>query len=192
MRSIGHNKGTETPSLLFFFDTDTYCNVNANKPQNRNLTFRLAVGIEGRLEQYSFTRRHVHRFDRPEAIWKRIVSLSNPHRPVWVFAHNLCFDLTISRFWDALESGIFRINSHANNDSVEKPDLPKRHRGSIVIGPKPTFMKLFTEKGKVILVDTFNYLPMSLARIGESMQLPKYLLPAFSDDDDRWFEYCER
>lgn len=92
---------------------------------------------------------------------------------LWVYCHNLSFDLAVTRLPVELMARGWRLGAHALAS-----DAPWA----------------FMAKGNysVRLADSFSILPQPLPVIGDAMGLPKFALPSDGDPDAAWWARCER
>lgn len=166
-------KTVSIPSNLLFFDTETNQEVSPDDPNTQRNTLWFGYALAYRMEDNKKTRASKVRFNNVDTFWKFVVSRLDKNRPLYVFAHNLCFDYTIMDGWEVHEDYGF-TTSYA------------------VLESTPFILQLSHENGKAILVDTFNYWKTSLADIGASIGYPKGIMPETKEDTKAWNEYCYR
>lgn len=107
---------------------------------------------------------------------------------IYIFAHNIGYDLRIMGWWRYVTAGVFRLSPPEG-----MPGGGRYKRPLIVMDGFPTILRFFRDDGQqFMLLDSFNWLPMSLARIGEAIGEPKGVMPDFDADDEVWYPYCER
>lgn len=104
------------------------------------------------------------------ADWLETQAKSTP--PVWVYCHNLSFDLATTRIVLHLVERGWTLGSH--NLASDAPWALLR-RGSRTIR----------------LADSWSVLPEPLEAIGEKIGVRKPPLPQQDDSDDAWFARCE-
>lgn len=92
---------------------------------------------------------------------------------VWLYAHNLNFDLTTTR----LPLVMATLGWQVKDFSVRS--------GS-------PWMRLGKGSKTLTVVDSFSWLPSALGQIGELVNLPKLPLPEGWDDADSWMGRCRR
>ena len=157
---------------FIFFDCET-------TPEPLSLTetrlkFRLAVGVhvtyrakpKPKSESWA-------KFTTTRDLWEWIVSKSHERTALYVVAHNAEFDFRVSKGFTTLVALGWEI---------------KRF---FLDGNKFT---VWWQKGSrsLIILDSMQLLPSSLAALGDMLELPKGKMPAFDLTDDEWFDYCRR
>lgn len=160
--------------------------------QRKEMSLRLWVAAYVRREGTTFREPVYHRGRTAKAFWALVDRLSDWRRPLWAFAHNLGHDLTQLRFWDELETWRYTAGPV---DREPDPDTgrPRRQwRGRLCLEGRPTFLVLRGRQGTLKLVDTGNYWPTALAKVGERVQLPKMQMPAWDAPHEEWDTYCQR
>lgn len=191
---ITGTKGHYVPSLCVFLDTETV-SVQSQKSGIVHETFKLAVAIKVQRERGQWGRRELCRFTRGDRLWHWLHGLESFRRPVWVFAHNLGFDLTVSGFWDHVNAGVWGTRDlwPIRGDRSEPVGKPKKPwRGSLVLTDPPTIVVMRSKKGSLRLVDTFNYFRGSIDQMGKSIGIDKLARPAPESGREEWFNYCRR
>src|ERR1700741_183737 len=96
---LKENHSTSSPGELLFFDTETDNTINPDDDKEQVLRLRLGVAMAYRREGGRRTRIAIKRFKTPLQFWEFLETRLNPERPLWVFAHNMLFDLTIVNAW---------------------------------------------------------------------------------------------
>lgn len=189
---LGGNAGTEAPSNLVFFDSESWRPGPTNKPNVKELRLRLWSAIALRLEGDRITRR-VHAQGRTEEeFWTFLDSRCHPRLPLWAFAHNLGFDLTLLDYWHQQRQGRYTIGP------VERPPNPRTGRprkpwvGKLCLEARPTFLVCRGPSGTLKMVCTGNYWPGSVEDMGQSFGLAKVPLPDWDAPEDAWFARCDR
>ena len=189
------NHRTSTPGAFVAVDTETLPTPHGGRRDWTVHRLRLGVAICWRLESGTQRSREVFHFTSAQAFWAWLASKLNPRRPLWLWAHNLYFDLTALRFWQVMESGEL---------TAEEPDviyLPRRarnpaavrHTGLIATEDPPSIWSGWNRDGaRLHCVDTMNWWPASLATLGESLGRPKLEMPAWEAPDEAWRAYCLR
>src|SRR5574338_253925 len=151
-------KRTSVPSNLMFFDTETRgekdkTDHSASRQYlwfGKTLAFRLVNGVRTRIKTGTFT--------KPEQFWTLVEQRLTPGQPLYVFAHNLVFDLTITDFWRLSE----KLGYDIEFAILEDP---------------PTVISCIYKGYKVVFVDTVNYWRLPLKVMGEALDLPKLEMP---------------
>jgi hypothetical protein len=176
-------------------DTETVAEYVPDSHYSQRHYLRLGVAVHVRREGRQWTRRKVLHFQHADTFWEWVEERLNPRCPTWIFAHNVGFDLTTLRVWELIERGQLRTADQAQpGDQGAAAGGKKRKpwRGTLVVEDPPTLMRLRSDRGPIVIVDSLNYLRMSLAEIGKSVGLEKLPMPSPSAPWLEWDHYCER
>lgn len=194
-RWLRRNKGSGHPSNLLFFDTET-------KAERRNETvgaeyhsIRLGVAIAVRLEKGIISRRKVCRFTTTDEFWSFVSERCHQRLPLWAFAHNLPFDLSILGFWKRLNNRLFGFSKDEIDfqPGVLKDGDTRKFQGLFIDSDPPTVIGVHNSRGQRInFVDSLNYWRLPLSKLGDSIGVAKLGMPVWEADDSDWFDYCER
>lgn len=103
------------------------------------------------------------------AIWLTAACVGRP--TVWVFCHNLSFDLTVSR----LPLTLIRQGWSITDASI---------------GGRAPWLRFARGRSRLTLVDSGSWFPIALADIGESLGLAKTPLPDSAASDEDWLARC--
>lgn len=179
-------KGKGSPSSVIFFDTETLSHYDNEYEWGEEAQLWFGWAIHCRYEKGKETRRDKIFFRHSDDFWKWVLTKTSDKKPTWIVAHNLGFDLTTTKLWNLIDKDIFRLTSWPNKKGVIDP-------GIFVMDDPPTIIQLHTpDRRKLICVDSMNYWPTSLAKIGESVGYPKLEMPPYSDGiiTEEWSKYC--
>lgn len=166
-------KKTQTMSSFIFFDTETSSIRVKGKPNVARQVLNFGFAYSVRLENKKRTRESWLRFVSGSEFWKWVISKLDLNRPIYLFAHNLGFDLTISSFWDLQE----QLGLNVEFFVFEDP---------------PTIVNVSHSKGKIVMIDSFNFWRAKLAVIGESMGIEKLEMPKANASKKEWDTYARR
>jgi hypothetical protein len=164
--------GNETPSAAIWFDTETDGTRNESGEIRHKLVFGWAC-YRRRLSGGKWSTPRWFRFTTPDEFWSWCVSRLQVRRTTYLFAHNTSFDLPVVDAFNMM---------HAREFEMVSP----------VIEAPPTIVKWVSELGTLKCLDTLNFFRMPLAVLGESVGLPKLLMPDNWEDADRSDAYCRR
>lgn len=92
-------------------------------------------------------------------------------KTVWLFAHNLSFDLSTTRLPLVLADAGWGVSDMS-------------------VGGKAPWVRMVRGSKVLTLVDSGSWLPVPLKEVGERLGLVKPELPDEQDDDDAWFARC--
>lgn len=165
--------GEFIPSRCVFVDTEANLSERCGRTGVQEHSLRLGVGVVCYLSGGRVQSRETTRFTRAAEFWSWLSRVRSSDSSTWVFAHNLGYDLTLLDFWNQLVRG------------------PQKLRFAVLEDP-PTIIVTSWGRRCVTYVDSLNYWRLPLASIGDSVGLCKLPMPAASDCDSAWFEYCQR
>ena len=165
-------KSSRWPRRWVFFDTEAYRN---DKGPVEVQTWRLGVTSTVKWSEHRKTwlPAETVRHETPESLWELVTNYARRSERTVVVAHNIGYDLRISRGLELL------------------PDL------GWTLG-RPTFngdhVTLEARKHdlSLVLCDSLTVLPAGIAALGDLMGLPKLPLPDDSADDQTWWARCEQ
>jgi hypothetical protein len=138
-------------------------------------TWRLAVTCFERndTDNKHWTRPQWQTHRDPASLWAYVDKCTRRRARTVVVAHNLGYDLRITRALDLLPAlgwTVYRLAVHERSISLT---LRKDGRS-------------------LVLTDSMGWLPMGLEKVGGLIGERKCDLPAFSDSDDVWEERCRQ
>lgn len=176
------------PSRYIVFDTETSEHLITKDPKHVSLHFRLAVAklVEGaHTPDYKVT---YYNLRTPECLFELLDSLPKQKEKIWIFAHNIGFDLRIVGLFDHLASGRYSLLNPNHNPNRQTPDTP-----FVVLDDPPTIIRTYREDGQELLwVDTWQWLSSPLAKIGQILGNSKGVMPSLSASDSEWYPYCKQ
>lgn len=103
------------------------------------------------------------------AAW--VTEVTRNRETVWLFCHNLSFDLTVTRLPLRLVDKGWRVNDAA-------------------IGGRAPWMRLGRGKRILTLVDSWSWFPMSLDELARAVRMTKPPLPADGAQEALWSQRC--
>jgi hypothetical protein len=189
-RYMQANHGCEIPSNLMFVDTEAFTLRQYKNGDIDELAFRCFAAIALRREGNKTTREEIYEGESVEEFWGILATRLDKSRPLWVFAHNLHFDMTMLRLWDRLDDGDLRIR--INKTGPDKPGDEQRetHVSGFAIDDCPCFLTLTMNGCTVKFVDSMNYFASPLAEVAAWVGMTKAVMPYPEDDTGAWREYC--
>lgn len=99
--------------------------------------------------------------------------LARSDRTLWMMTHNLNYDLAVTALPVELTERGWRITEGALTADDPWCRLSKRSR-------------------RLVITDTWSYLPMSVDGLGRLVNLGKLELPEWDDSDEAWWARCDR
>jgi hypothetical protein len=169
---IKHNRGSGTPQHCIFFDTETQGEVIDPQTIEARLSFGWACYVR-RIKGGKWSTPKWKRFEDVDSFWGFVSEWIKPKRRLYIFAHNLGFDLTQVKGFSALLTDGWECTSR-------------------IIAPKILNLTYRKDNASIRLVDTYNYYPMSLKALGNMVGLEKYDFPDEADQPELWDNYCKR
>jgi len=166
-------KSTQLPSNLLFFDTESRDRLAGRSKTHQEHRFWFGYAIGMRLEGNEVKSTHSEFLVSIDSFWECLKRHLQKDKPLYLFAHNLTYDLTMVDFW----------NRHSEEDFTLE--------FSVLENP-PTMLSLSHKLGKLVVIDTFNYWKVGVAQMGESLGMPKLDMPASTKLDKDWKAYCLR
>lgn len=167
------HKVTQHPSNLMFFDTETK---NTYKGKDKNIQHeRLWFGCSWafRYEQGEVTRSKISTWDTSEEFLELLHRRLDSSRPLYLFAHNIKFDLTIVDFWEKADD----LGLDCTYAVLEDP---------------PVFLSYIWDDCKLVLIDTFNFWKCSVADMGKQLGIEKFSIDIRTATRAEAEPYCKR
>jgi hypothetical protein len=193
--TLSRNHGCARAGNLLFFDTET----NPEPLQGARVVtahrLKLGVAIALRVEAGAVTRREVCRFRSADEFWTFVDGRLRAREPLWLWAHNIGFDLTILGFWERVDRGDWLFPRL--DKSAADTEAGERRKGYdncfLCLQDPPTIVKaLRPGAGKAVFLDTLNFWMCPLAAIGRAIGHKKLKMPQPAAPLARWWRYCER
>lgn len=169
---IRHNKTSRTPKRWVYLDTEAHIDtVGSSQFQRWRLGVTCFEHNDNRTREWRDA--EWRRWDDPNAMWEYVSSKTTPRARTVVLAHNLGYDLRISRALLVLPALGWRV------------DL-------LTIGGRTVTMTLRRNGASLVLCDFTSWIPRKLADVGAMVGLPKWDLPKPDATSDTWYDYCDR
>lgn len=171
-RYLKPNHTCETLQHAIFYDTET----DAVRIDDTTIGHKLKQGWAAYVRRNSdgqWGQPLWFKFTNIKQFWAWVFLRVRPKTRLYMFCHNTNFDLPVLDAFKELP----------NNGWV--PDR-------LVIEAPPTIIRVRKGQCTLVLLDTLNYWPVSLAQLGESVGLPKLTMPDNDASDDDWDVYNRR
>lgn len=181
------------PGNYLFVDCETLPSKHPDFPDREIHELRLWCAISARFEGGKWLRVKEHTGTSPESFWELVETKSHPRMSLWLFAHNLGFDLTVLHFWQWLLHDQFQFRQTlAEVDPTTSKLVQKEWNGIACLEDLPTILKfrIHETMNEIVAVDTLNYWRCPLADLGEDVGIPKLKMPDFEAPDETWRHYC--
>lgn len=166
------NKGSALPVRCIFLDTETRPELVRADVNEAVLWFGTASFMRRRSDG-KWTKAKRFSFTDPGELWSWVTGLCPAGTRTYLFAHNLGFDLSVTKAFDQLTG----LGWELTRAVVEDP---------------PTILNWRRDKATLCGLDTLNFYPMALARLGESVGLKKLDMPDRAAPPETWAAYNVR
>lgn len=196
-----HNRKCEQPELLCFVDTETTENPCLHVNACKHLRLKLGVARFGRWNGSNLTAQYELVFSDASSFWNELSTHWSGKKVVWVFAHNIMFDLWVLGFPEMIQNGQINLSRCVEESTGGKKSVDRSKnvngkknvwRGFISIDKGCTILKVLYNRKRYNFVDTYNYFPMSVYSLGNSIGMQKLDRPESEDQQERLLEYCRR
>ena len=199
MAELAPTGQTGTPGVVVFVDCETRDQGGESAPGRQSHRLWFGIARAGRLEGGRLTRVKELRFEKPITFWSWLHLVKRPQEVTWLFAHNLGFDLSCLGFWKMLEEGEFTLTRKRALSPLGRrrrgPDAPESvtDAGLVLTEDPPSAVLCWHRSGwRLNCLDSMNYFPMGLKRLGAQLQLEKLPMPAADAPQETWDAYCRR
>lgn len=166
------NHKSESPSAVIYFDTETRETKLSDTEKRLDLSFGFALYTR-RIASGKWGADDWTRFETLAGFWSFVEAHARPKTKLYVIAHNLIFDLTITHGFKELPARGWKLTK-------------------AIIDDPPSILVYRKDKMTLCLIDSFNYFHSSLAELGESIGLSKLTMPGEGATPEEWDVYCRR
>lgn len=168
---LRRNDGEHTPPVVAFLDTETSARLT---PAGEVLTLRLwhLRVVVRRATRNAQPGETDFRGLTGAQLADRVDEVTRRHRNLWLFAHNLGFDMTTTRLPQLLCAAGWKVTAAA-------------------IGSRTPWMRLSLGSRALALTDSYGWLPAALAQVGPAVGRIKPPLPDEGDSHAAWAARCE-
>lgn len=156
---IKRNHGTETPASYLFWAVHAVPAPIQGAPDCLCWKWKAGAAVTLRMEKGEVTRRKIHILENPDKLWELIAATVDKRRPLYCIGYGLAHTWRLSGGWEWLE---------------------KQNPGSwrIVIANPPIMFRGKVDGCSVAIMDAYNWFPLPLDEIGNSLQLPRHPGPS--------------
>lgn len=165
---ISRNKQERMPSRMIVFDTES---INRDSDSGQVQEWRCGAVVRWRTDLKSGDRAERAVFDDAMAMWQYIAEYCVKDRRTVVWAHNLSYDIRISKVFTILPLLGFRLEWCNLDRNVSS-------------------MTWRSDRGSLVFADTWTWIPLKLATVAEYAGTKKWTMPRQDSSNDKWQEYC--
>ena len=167
---IKHNQQERMPTRMVTFDTEARSVTDGNVETQ---TWRVGCAIRFRTDLKTSDHAESQVFSDPQSFWEWVAEYTVASHRTVVWAHNLGYDVRISRMFDILPSLGFRLEWCNLDRNISSATWRSDH-------------------GTIVLADTWTWIPLPLEVIAPQVGLVKFKMPPGQATDDEWAKYCMR
>lgn len=170
VHNLGPNSREDSPRQFIVLDTETRDVSTRDDEVHQLILWCAATTRRGTTHPSRPRYEQAYGYDADDlATWIDAQVKTTP--PVWVYAHNLSFDLAVTRLPLLLTGHGWQITTHNLASDAPWAILRKGNR-------------------TLRLVDSHSLLPVSVAQLGVDLGIDKPPLPPDPDDDGAWLQRC--
>lgn len=176
------------PSRYVVLDTETTSSFSRRKPWDKEQSLRLGVAKVYDPIANPAVNPVYHGFKTADDFWRIINGMPKHKDKIYLFAHNIGFDLRIVEWFRRLAGDGLSLFPPAGSPGEHRYKNPL-----CIIDGHPIILRCFREDGQqIVCLDSINWYFVALREIGEWIDFPKGDMPEEGADDDAWFGYCQQ
>lgn len=158
------------PRRHIFLDTEA---TSVQTRTGHKQSWRLGVAAYRVAEKGRTPKDEIRTYSDPRSLWADVSGFAKPRNRTIVWAHNLAYDLRISRAFRTLPSLGWKLVNHN-------------------LAPRGTWLHWEYNGATILMVDATSVYPVPLAQLGTSFMQPKLPLPGNDDPNAAWMARCVR
>lgn len=135
--------------------------------------WRVGCAIRWRTDLKSGNAREARVFSDAEAFWHWVSDYTRKGSRTVVWAHNLGYDVRISRMFEVLPALGYRLEWCNLDRNISSATWRSDH-------------------GTIVLADSWTWIPLPLAVVAGQSGMVKYAMPSDRAPDSEWARYCMR
>lgn len=194
-RRMQENRRTEVPTRHIAFDTETRPVPIADRPGACVHKLFIGHAVYWHWQRGRPTRADALTFRDARTFWDWAYGKAEPKAALWLWAHNLGFDLSAVRAWEEIEDGSLALYATGRETAAidGAPAGGKKWQGALCAEDPPCYFRARTRAGALVVgCDTLNWCNAPLAEIGALLGIDKLPAPGELGTDDDWLAYCAR
>ena len=194
-RKVRLNHSNAIPRYIIAFDTETTRKRIDESNRRFQHSLRLGVAHSARIVDLHPVGLAVTRFSTGAEFWRLVEKITGPRHTTWIVGHNILFDLVQVGMAEKFEIGELVIDWPRSKRKPDDPTQDGSNSWTYLVVDEPTTIiaaKMTRTQGRIVFVDTMNWFPQPLLKIGESLGIPKGIMPDQSASNEDWYQYCER
>lgn len=156
------------PPRMIAFDTESKSEYDGDTEVQ---SWRVGCAIRWRTDLKTGDHREAKVFDNPESFWSWVAEYTRKGSRTVVWAHNMGYDVRISRMFDILPSMGFHLEWCNLDRNISSATWRSDH-------------------GTIVLADTWTWVPLPLAVIAGECGTVKYDMPSKRAPSEDWARYC--
>lgn len=169
---LKREKTLAIPRDIIMFDTESTIERLANGDNKQFLRLGWACHYKPVYAGQS-AKAHWLYFDSPASFWAFVSKYIQPKRKLWVISHNLNYDFTIVQGWSYLKAAGYKLKFFHNNGVT-------------------SIITVRSKQGSILFLDSMNWFPESLAKLGLRVGVPKIDVDFENCTDERLSLHCKR
>lgn len=165
---IKQNHQERMPPRMVAFDTESMSTYDSEVETQE---WRTGCAIRWRTDTKASDHREARVFDTPLDFWSWVSDYTRPGTRTVVWAHNLGYDIRISRMFEILPS----LGYHLEWCNLDRNISSATWR---------------SDHGTIVLADTWTWIPLPLSVIAPHVGMVKYEMPSANAHPEDWSTYC--
>ena len=194
-RKMRRNHSNAIPRYVIAFDAETKREQIDMSATLFGHSFRIGVATSCRIRGTESCEFNTQRFTDTESFWQYVYGKTGSNYTTWLVCHNALFDMVIAGFPEELQESRVSIDWPRSIRKREDNNEDNVHCSTMcIIDSPPTVIavKCQSTQGRLVIVDTMNWFPVSLKTLGTECGIEKLPMPDWDEPDETWFTYCER
>lgn len=165
---LRNNERQWSPPSIMILDTET--RVIQEDPEVQGMRLWVAQIVDRRKQNGRDPRCELADGDTVKELADQVCAWAKQRNTVWVYCHNLAFDLTVTRLPILMCARGWEVSDAA-------------------VDSRSPWLRLSKGRHTLTFCDSHSYFPVALATVGSAVRIPKPPLPE-GDDRDSWLARC--